>query len=117
LKHDLQYLLDMRAIEVVLYTYCRGVDHLSKRDGIWALDERTVVLDWHKVETWPESHAAVPLEGFERGKRTDRTDAVYQMMGAAQHRPLVRQATFETVPGQTSESHDAYNTADQGENW
>lgn len=58
----------------------RYVDRLSKRDGIWALDERTVVLDWHKVETWPESDTPVPLDGFDRGKRSDRSDSVFRMM-------------------------------------
>ena len=58
----------------------RYVDRLSKRDGEWKIDERTVVLDWHKVETWPASDAPVPLDGFAAGKRADGTDPIFTML-------------------------------------
>ncbi|MDX5985105.1 nuclear transport factor 2 family protein [Sphingomonas echinoides] len=58
----------------------RYIDRLSKRDGVWGIDERTVVLDWTKVETWPSSEAPVPLKGFTWGKREDRRDPIYWML-------------------------------------
>lgn len=58
----------------------RYVDRLSKRNDVWKLDERTVVLDWHKVETWPSSDAPVPLEGFAVGKRSDGSDPIFTML-------------------------------------
>ncbi len=58
----------------------RYIDRLSKRDGIWKIEERTVVLDWTKVETWPASEAPVPLDGFTWGRRSDRSDALYVML-------------------------------------
>ncbi|KMS58276.1 nuclear transport factor 2 family protein [Sphingobium cupriresistens] len=56
----------------------RYVDRFSKRNGVWKIDERTVVLDWHKVENWAGQEAQIPLELFTTGKR-ERTDAVYIM--------------------------------------
>jgi hypothetical protein len=58
----------------------RYVDRLSKRDGVWRIEERTVVLDWTKVETWPASEAPVPLTGFAWGRRGDRNDPIYFML-------------------------------------
>lgn len=56
----------------------RYVDRFSKREGVWKIDERTVVLDWHKVENWAGQEAQIPLELFTTGQR-DRTDAIYIM--------------------------------------
>lgn len=56
----------------------RYVDRFSKRDGVWKIDERTVVLDWHKVENWGDQAPPIPLDQFTTGKR-DRTDAIYIM--------------------------------------
>lgn len=61
----------------------RYVDRLSKRDGDWKIDERTVVLDWTKVETWPASEAPVPLTGFTWGVREGRGDAIYTMLSGS----------------------------------
>jgi hypothetical protein len=47
----------------------RYLDTLSRRDGVWRIDTRQVVLDWNKVETWRETSGPVPLEGFARGGR------------------------------------------------
>lgn len=58
----------------------RYIDRLSKRDGVWKIEERTVVLDWTKVETWPAGEAPVPLDGFTWGRRVDRSDALYSML-------------------------------------
>ena len=54
----------------------RYVDRFSKRNGVWKIDERTVVLDWHKVENWAGQEAQIPLELFTTGKR-ERTDAAH----------------------------------------
>ena len=62
----------------------RYVDRFSKRDGQWKIDERTVVLDWHKVETWPAAEAPIAVDRFVHGVR-DQTDPVYIMK---KHRTL-----------------------------
>ncbi|WP_234180741.1 nuclear transport factor 2 family protein [Sphingopyxis sp. NFH-91] len=56
----------------------RYVDRFSRRDGVWKIDERTVVLDWHKVESWGAESAPIPLDDFTTGQR-DRGDAIYIM--------------------------------------
>ena len=48
----------------------RYVDRFSRRANIWRIERRTVVLDWHKTEVWPDSAAQVPTEGFVRGARS-----------------------------------------------
>ncbi|GLK46048.1 MULTISPECIES: nuclear transport factor 2 family protein [Novosphingobium] len=58
----------------------RYIDRLSKRDNDWKIDERTVVLEWTKVETWPVSDPAIPLDNFTWGQRGDTRDAVYEML-------------------------------------
>lgn len=63
----------------------RYLDRLSRRNGEWKIDERTVVLDWHKVEVWAEVQAPIPLEGFTRGARFP-ADPVYKLMATAQPR-------------------------------
>ena len=62
----------------------RYVDRFSRRDGRWKIDERTVVLDWHKVETWPAADAPIAVNRFVQGVR-DQTDPVYVMK---KHRTL-----------------------------
>ncbi|MDD2126976.1 nuclear transport factor 2 family protein [Pseudomonas monteilii] len=57
----------------------RYLDRLSRRNGEWKIDERIVVLDWHKVETWGEAQAPIPLDGFTRGSRFPG-DPVYRLM-------------------------------------
>tara|TARA_R110000796_G_scaffold252001_1_gene384769 strand:+ start:12489 stop:13010 length:522 start_codon:yes stop_codon:yes gene_type:complete len=57
----------------------RYLDRLSCRNGRWGIDERTVVLDWHKVETWESGDAPVPLDEFVRGGR-GATDPIYRMI-------------------------------------
>ncbi|MDH4560775.1 nuclear transport factor 2 family protein [Pseudomonas taiwanensis] len=57
----------------------RYLDRLSRRNGEWKIDERTVVLDWHKVEAWVEAEAPIPLDGFTRGDRFP-VDPVYRLM-------------------------------------
>jgi hypothetical protein len=54
----------------------RYLDRLSRRDGAWRIDERTVVLDWHKTEVWASEAPPVPTEGFARGGRHPE-DPVY----------------------------------------
>ena len=54
----------------------RYLDRLSRRDGVWRIDERTVVLDWHKTEVWGVEAPPVPTEGFVRGGRFPE-DPVY----------------------------------------
>ena len=56
----------------------RYVDRFSKRNGAWKIDERTVVLDFHKVETWAAGDAPISLDAFTWGKR-DRSDPAYVM--------------------------------------
>jgi hypothetical protein len=63
----------------------RYLDRLSRRNGEWKIDERTVVLDWHKVEAWADGQAPIPLEGFTRGTRFPG-DPVYQLMATSQPR-------------------------------
>ena len=48
----------------------RYLDRFSRRANTWRIDRRTVVLDWHKTEVWPDSPAQVPTEGFVRGARS-----------------------------------------------
>jgi SnoaL-like protein len=47
----------------------RYLDRFSRRAGTWRIEHRTVVLDWHRTEVWPESAPAVPTDGFVRGAR------------------------------------------------
>lgn len=47
----------------------RYLDTLSRRDGVWRIDTRQVVLDWNKVESWGDVDGPVPLGGFARGAR------------------------------------------------
>ena len=47
----------------------RYLDTLSRRDGVWRIDTRQVVLDWNKVESWGETSGPVPLDGFAKGGR------------------------------------------------
>ena len=56
----------------------RYVDRFSRREAVWRIDERTVVLEWHKVETWGERTPPIPLDGFTIGRR-DRQDPIYIM--------------------------------------
>lgn len=56
----------------------RYVDRFSRRDGVWKIDERTVVLDWHKVENWGDQAPPIPLDQFTTGQR-DTSDAIYIM--------------------------------------
>ena len=48
----------------------RYLDRFSRRANTWRIERRTVVLDWHKTEVWPDSTAQVPTEGFVRGARS-----------------------------------------------
>ena len=64
----------------------RYVDRFSKRAGLWKIDERTVVLDWHKVETWGGGAPPIPLDEFSVGRR-DRSDPIYIMQN---HQTLQR---------------------------
>jgi hypothetical protein len=57
----------------------RYVDRFSKRQGRWKIEERTVVLDWHKVETWLASAPPIALDDFAKGKR-DQSDPIYIML-------------------------------------
>jgi len=56
----------------------RYVDRFSKRDGHWKIDERTVVLDWHKVETWTEREPPIATDKFAHGLRNSN-DPIYIM--------------------------------------
>jgi SnoaL-like domain len=47
----------------------RYLDRFSRREGVWRIDERTVVLDWHKTEIWGSEAPPMPIEGFARGGR------------------------------------------------
>jgi hypothetical protein len=57
----------------------RYLDRLSRRNGEWRIAERTVVLDWHKRETWTVNDTAMPLDGFKRGARYPE-DPVYALL-------------------------------------
>lgn len=72
----------------------RYVDRLSKRDGAWRIDERTVVLDWTKVETWPPANADIPLDNFSWGKRENRTDPIFKMLAEGSLRSETSQQTM-----------------------
>ena len=72
----------------------RYVDRLSKRNGQWKIDERTVVLEWHKVERWSAGDAPIALDAFTWGRR-DRSDPVYVM---TQHRTLRPKSTSTEEP-------------------
>ena len=61
----------------------RYLDRLSRRDGEWRIDERTVVLDWHNVQTWTNGNAPVPLDGFVKGARYP-ADPLYAFVGERQ---------------------------------
>ncbi|PRB84554.1 nuclear transport factor 2 family protein [Pseudomonas sp. MYb185] len=63
----------------------RYLDRFSRRNGEWKIDERTVVLDWHKVETWAEADAPIPLDGFTRGARFP-ADPVHRFMATGKPR-------------------------------
>jgi hypothetical protein len=56
----------------------RYVDRFERRNEVWKISERTVVLDWHRVETWTTGDAPIALDAFIHGRR-DREDAVYVM--------------------------------------
>ena len=58
----------------------RYVDRLSQREGVWRIEERTVVLDWHKVETWHPGEAPFALDDFYVGKRGDRSDPIFTLL-------------------------------------
>lgn len=45
----------------------RYLDRLIERDGVWRIQERTLVLDWRKTEHWTEEEPPMPLDGFQRG--------------------------------------------------
>ncbi|GCE41164.1 nuclear transport factor 2 family protein [Rhodococcus sp. USK10] len=47
----------------------RYLDKLTRRDGVWRIAERTVVLDWHKCEQWQDGDSPMPLDDFRRGGR------------------------------------------------
>ncbi|MDH4556991.1 nuclear transport factor 2 family protein [Pseudomonas sp. BN417] len=64
----------------------RYLDRLSRRNGEWKIDERTVVLDWHKVEAWADAQAPIPLDGFLRGSRFP-ADPVYRHRQMATEQP------------------------------
>jgi hypothetical protein len=57
----------------------RYLDRLSRREGVWRIEERTVVLDWHKTEIWAGEAPPVPTEGFARGGRYPE-DPVYALI-------------------------------------
>ncbi len=51
----------------------RYLDRFERRDGVWRIARRIVVLDWGKVETVDEPF---PMEGYPRGTR-DGSDPSY----------------------------------------
>ncbi len=45
----------------------RYVDRMERRDGVWKIAHRVVVLDWGKVEAVEKPF---PMEGYTRGERS-----------------------------------------------
>lgn len=45
----------------------RYLDRFERRDGLWRIARRIVVLDWGKIERVDE---AFPMEGYPRGRRS-----------------------------------------------
>jgi hypothetical protein len=54
-------------------------DRLSRRAGVWRIEQRTVVLDWHKTEPWDQSDQPIPLDGFQRGTQGPH-DPIYRFL-------------------------------------
>lgn len=57
----------------------RYLDRFARREGIWRIAERTVVLDWHKCEQWQDGNSPMPLDGFRRGGR-GADDPLYEFL-------------------------------------
>lgn len=64
----------------------RYLDRLSRRDGAWRIDERTVVLDWTTTYLWDGAPPPVPLGGFAWGRREGRRDPVFELMPSLRDR-------------------------------
>lgn len=56
----------------------RYLDRLSRRNGEWKIEERTVVLDWNKSEVLDNENTPIPVHGFTRGERHPE-DPVYKL--------------------------------------
>ena len=68
---------DSAVVDVVGARY---LDRLSRRDGVWRIDQRTVVLDWRNTERWQPSEAPFATGGFRTGGRAP-DDPVYAVLG------------------------------------
>jgi hypothetical protein len=60
----------------------RYLDVFTRKQDVWRIAERTVVLDWHKCEQWRSSNPPMSLDGFKRGARTD--DPLYSFLGSTE---------------------------------
>lgn len=56
----------------------RYLDRLSRREGVWGIDQRLVVLDWQTTQRWEESAPPFALDQFKRGDRYP-DDPVYTL--------------------------------------
>jgi hypothetical protein len=57
----------------------RYLDRMTRREGHWRIQERTVVLDWHRTERWQATAPPIPLDGFLRGG-THPDDPLYAFL-------------------------------------
>lgn len=64
----------------------RYLDRLSRRDGEWRIDDRTVVLDWNTTYVWDGAPPPIPLDDFAKGARRGRRDPVFAFMPALRER-------------------------------
>lgn len=60
----------------------RYLDRLSRRDGTWRIEHRTVVLDWRTTETPENADGPFATDGFQRGARFP-DDPVYALLDPA----------------------------------
>ena len=56
----------------------RYIDHLQRRDGVWKILFRRVVMDWNQNATASAILAGPPFEGLARGARAP-DDPLYEM--------------------------------------
>lgn len=73
--------LKPRGLDEVRVFVGRYVDRLERRDGQWRIADRVVVHDWDDVRPLQPGGIGLPLDGFTRGRRGDRTDPVYRSRG------------------------------------
>ncbi|GHF66993.1 nuclear transport factor 2 family protein [Seohaeicola zhoushanensis] len=68
-SHVLVTLVRRSPPDVVDLMGARYLDRIERRDGLWKIAERTVVLEWRKTETWSDAPPPIPLSDFRQGER------------------------------------------------